>query len=119
MQAHKLRRETWQRSTKTKLGCLLTNGVVAPHTPDDCWGASGGAIDVVITDASGGVHTPAVNTAGNFTLQVRGGIPTPYTAKVVANGKTRAMSTPQTNGDCNECHTQTGAQSAPGRIMAP
>jgi predicted CXXCH cytochrome family protein len=29
------------------------------------------------------------------------------------------MTTPQTNGDCNSCHTPDGASNAPGRIIAP
>lgn len=45
------------------------------------------------------------------------GVPSPYTARVVVNGVvTSQMLTPQTNGDCNSCHTALGAQGAPGRI---
>jgi len=29
------------------------------------------------------------------------------------------MTAPQTSGDCNGCHTQTGANGAPGRITLP
>lgn len=43
----------------------------------------------------------------------------PYTAKVRANGMVREMRTPQMSGDCNLCHTERGAQAAPGRIVAP
>jgi hypothetical protein len=93
-------------------------GTVYPtaHEPDDCNGVSGG-IAVVITDANGTSHSLSVNGAGNFYSSTR--IPTPYTASVTANGKTRTMTASQTNGDCNSCHTEHGAQSAPGRIMAP
>jgi hypothetical protein len=31
----------------------------------------------------------------------------------------RAMSTPQTDGDCNGCHTQDGVDKTPGRIILP
>jgi hypothetical protein len=34
-------------------------------------------------------------------------------------GKTRAMVAPQTNGDCNSCHTENGANKAPGRVLLP
>jgi hypothetical protein len=45
------------------------------------------------------------------------GTPSPYTARVVLNGVVKSqMVTPQTNGDCNVCHTAQGAQGAPGRI---
>jgi hypothetical protein len=93
-------------------------GTVYPtaHEPDDCNGAAGGA-QVVVTDAANNVITLAVSSVGNFSY--RGAIALPFTAKVIANGQERAMSTPQTSGDCNSCHTTNGASSAPGRIMLP
>lgn len=93
-------------------------GTVYPtvHEPDDCYGAKG-SISVVVTDANGKVYTLPINSAGNFYSNAR--IATPYTAKVVSAGKTRAMTAAQTNGDCNTCHTRAGAEKAPGRIFAP
>jgi hypothetical protein len=92
----------------------------AAHEPDLCDGVAGASI--VITDANGAAHTLAVNSAGNFYnfdyLGV-GAIPTPYKAKVVWNGLERPMLTPQTNGDCNSCHTEQGTMAAPGRVMMP
>jgi hypothetical protein len=85
------------------------------HEPDDCNGTSGATI--VITDAKGATHSIQVNSAGNFYLE--SSIPMPYTAKVVAGDKTRAMTSPQKSGDCNSCHSEQGANEAPGRIMAP
>jgi hypothetical protein len=98
------------------------SGTVYPtaHEPDLCYGAP--TATVVITDAKGTDHTLTVNAAGNFYnlnyLGV-GAIPTPYKAKVIAGGKTRVMVSAQTNGDCNTCHSQSGAQSAQGRILLP
>jgi hypothetical protein len=96
-------------------------GTVFPtaHEPDDCNGSNGsaGAPRVVITDARGAVLELAVNSAGNFFHE--GTIALPFSAKVVAGGKERAMSKKQTTGDCNSCHTVDGANDAPGRIMAP
>lgn len=44
----------------------------------------------------------------------------PYRARVVrADGGVSLMMTPQTNGDCNSCHTEQGASGAPGRIVWP
>ena len=93
-------------------------GTVYPtaHEPDDCNGKS--AIQVVLTGANGATITLTSNSAGNFFSQ-GSSLTMPFTAKVVANGKTRVMATPQTTGDCNSCHTETGAESAPGRIMVP
>ncbi len=85
------------------------------HEPDDCNGVS--AMQIVIVDANNRSITLTSNTAGNFDYS--GSVALPYHAKIVANGRERAMSAAQTNGDCNSCHTETGASSAPGRIMAP
>ena len=43
----------------------------------------------------------------------------PFRAKVVFAGKERSMGTAQSTGDCNSCHTATGANGAPGRIVLP
>jgi hypothetical protein len=97
-------------------------GTVYPtaHEPDDCNGVAGATI--VITDAKGAAHTITVNSAGNFYhfdyLGV-GAIATPYTAKVVMGTAERPMLTPQTSGDCNSCHTESGTLNAPGRVMTP
>lgn len=98
-------------------------GTVYPsaHEPDNCNGGPIG-VTVVITDANNQDHSLAVNAVGNFYHADFFGFqkfPTPYRARVVAGGKTRAMTAPQTDGNCNVCHTQTGTQKAPGRIVAP
>ena len=87
------------------------------HQVLDCNGESGAT--VVITDANGQVFTLTSNSAGNFYLPVERGLQTPYTAKVVVDGVERVMFSPQTNGDCNSCHTQDGANGAPGRVHIP
>lgn len=97
-------------------------GTVYPtaHEPDDCDGTSSASI--VITDAKQAVHTLTVNSAGNFynfDYVGVGAIPAPFTVKVVSGSASRPMLTPVTNGDCNSCHTEQGAESAPGRVMTP
>ena len=88
------------------------------HEPDLCDGANGSVgAKVVITDANGVAVTLYTNDAGSFYYQDT--IATPYTAKVIYMGRERAMATAQTSGDCNSCHTQYGAMSAPGRILLP
>jgi len=92
------------------------------HEPDDCNGTSVAGAKVVITDANGQEHALDVNGVGNFEHSDLFGFapfPVPYQAKVIYNGKERAMNAAQTNGDCNACHTQDGASNAPGRIMLP
>lgn len=59
----------------------------------------------------------AANGVGNFYSGAS--LVAPFTVKVQSSQKTRAMSGSLTSGDCNSCHTQTGANNAPGRIMAP
>lgn len=95
------------------------SGTVYPtaHEPDLCNGGVSGA-QVVVTDKNGKDTTLTVRaTSGNFYSVVS--IPTPFTAKVLYQGRTRAMNTPQTDGDCNKCHTQDGANGAPGRVLLP
>ncbi len=96
-------------------------GTVYPteHEPDDCNGLSGtsSGVKVVITGADGKELAIPVNSVGNFYATTT--VAKPFKAKVVAGGKERAMSASQTTGDCNSCHTETGANNAPGRIAAP
>lgn len=97
---------------------LAAAGTVYPtaHEPDDCNGIGGG-VTIVLTDGKGQTLTMQANEAGNFFAT--SAIATPYRARVIAGGRTRAMGTPQTSGDCNACHTEAGDSKAPGRVMAP
>ncbi len=96
-------------------------GTVYPteHEPDNCNGASGttAGAKVVITGADGKELSLPVNSVGNFYTTTA--VAKPFKAKVVAGGKERAMTASQTVGDCNSCHTETGANNAPGRIALP
>lgn len=90
------------------------------HEPDKCWGTpeSIGA-KIIITDANGQEQPPIkVVSGGNFGVIIPG-LKLPYRAKVVIGDAERVMLTPQTNGDCNGCHTQSGAQGARGRVLEP
>jgi hypothetical protein len=95
------------------------------HEADDCWGSSGGATGakVLILDKDGNTQvTLTPNLHGNFYSYAPPFGPTityPYTAKVVVGTKELAMTTPQMDGDCNSCHTEQGANGAPGRITVP
>lgn len=73
---------------------------------------------VEILDSNDTVQvTMPVNAAGNFySSKSTAGFTLPYKARIVANGKTVSMATPQMEGDCNTCHTATGMNGAPGRI---
>ncbi|HXU02452.1 MAG TPA: hypothetical protein VN903_15920 [Polyangia bacterium] len=95
-------------------------GTVYPtvNEPDLCYGAaSSSGAQIVITGADGQTLTLSPNAAGNFYSAVA--VALPFSAKVVSAAGTRAMMATQTSGDCNSCHTQMGANSAPGRIMLP
>ena len=90
------------------------------HEPDDCNGVDGERADPVtieVTDANGRVVRASVNRAGNFYYEDR--LSYPITARVLYQGRARAMATPQDSGDCNACHTEAGDEGAPGRIMLP
>jgi hypothetical protein len=95
-------------------------GTVYPtgHEPDLCNGANGtNGARVVIVDASNRTVTLTPNAVGNFYSTTA--ITAPYTAKVTYQGRERIMPAAQTSGDCNACHTQNGANGAPGRITLP
>lgn len=87
------------------------------HEPNDCNGTSASGASVIVTDANGTDHTLTPNAAGNF--YVSGSIAKPYRARIEYQGRTRAMASAQSTGDCNSCHTEAGSQGAPGRLMLP
>jgi hypothetical protein len=106
------------------------------HDIDDCNGAGPPPpLSVVITDKNDKTVTLTVNAAGNFQLVKPPGqgngnrgngngngnsaFAPPFRAKVTDGTKTRVMNGSVTSGDCNSCHTAAGANSAPGRILAP
>ena len=95
-------------------------GTVYPtgHEPDDCNGSGAGGALVTVTDRNG---VSASFTASGVSVNFHGtaSLTFPITASVTFQGKTRSMGTAVTTGDCNSCHTQTGASSAPGRITLP
>lgn len=94
-------------------------GTVYPtaHEPDRCYGSGAKGAVVVLTDANGKTVSYTVNAAGNFAGTAT--LALPYTAEVQYLGSSRAMVTPQASGDCNVCHTENGANAAPGRILLP
>ena len=83
---------------------------------DDCRGIP--AVTVDILDSNGNVAFSMTSTAvGNF--HSRTAITGAYTARVTYDGRTAEMTTPQTDGACNHCHTAAGIEDAPGRILVP
>ena len=82
---------------------------------DDCNGVAD--VTVTLTDADGVVTTLTTNAAGNFYSTAT--LAMPYTAELSLGGQTRAMSTPQSDGDCASCHTEVGANDSPGRVISP
>lgn len=98
----------------TIAGTLYPTG----HEPDLCDGVTDGSgAKIVIMGADGSTLTLSPNAAGNFRSQSK--VVTPFRAKVTYMGRERVMASAQTSGDCNGCHTQAGANSAPGRIVLP
>jgi hypothetical protein len=95
-------------------------GTVYPtgHEPDRCNSSVGTAgARIVIIGADGKMTTLTPNAVGNFSSNAT--IKTPYQAKVTYQGRERIMTTPQSSGDCNSCHSQNGSMLAPGRITVP
>jgi hypothetical protein len=99
---------------------LTIAGTVYPtaHEPDLCDGANGSTgVLVTIVGADGQTLTLTPGASGNFTSKTR--VMLPYQAKVSYMGRDRTMAKLQTSGDCDGCHTQSGANGAPGRIVLP
>lgn len=100
-------------------------GTVFPtgHEPDLCDGIDGAARSVIVevTTADMKVLQLPVNAAGNFMYDASesGPIVFPIRARVLEGDRVRAMASPQSTGDCNACHTQSGTLGAPGRIVEP
>jgi len=96
-------------------------GTVYPtvREPNDCNGVNGttAGVQVIVTDAAGRVLTLPVNTSGNF--YTNAAVTFPFHARVVRGGVVRMMTAAQSSGNCNGCHTQDGANGAPGRIVVP
>ena len=77
------------------------------------------SVTIEILDASGNVAlTMETNGAGNFSTENRG-VEMPYSARVRYDGRVREMLTQTYNGDCDDCHSETGSEDAPGRIVLP
>jgi mono/diheme cytochrome c family protein len=75
------------------------------------------AARVVIVDAANQTLTLTPNAAGNFFTATA--VTFPIHAKVTYQGRERIMVAAQSSGSCNGCHTQNGANGAPGRITLP
>jgi mono/diheme cytochrome c family protein len=97
------------------------------HEPNDCAGVATG-YTVSGVDKNNAKWSATVNSAGNFYVQA--GTVTPPLSNIIvkdSNGKTRPMAEAAPAGNCNACHTVSGAApyapgfatKAPGRVMAP
>jgi hypothetical protein len=106
--------------TATNAGVLHIAGTVYNdyHEADLCLGVTD--VKVQIADAQGTLHMLDVNSSGNFVANgLTDNFPSPWSVAVVRGSLSRPMVGKVMSGDCNSCHTATGAQAAPGRIIAP
>lgn len=101
---------------------FLFAGTVYPtvHEPNDCAGTNGGGgAVVVVTDANGAQHSANVRASGNFFAELEGALAFPIFAEVRFDGGVIKMVDAVDSADCNSCHTELGAEGAPGRILLP
>lgn len=92
------------------------------HEQDRCFSIVPTGTRVEIIDKNGQVAlTMAVRAKGNFfSDSTTTTIALPFTARVITpSGAISQMMTPQMTGDCNGCHTEQGANGAPGRVLLP
>lgn len=97
-------------------------GTIYPtgHEYDDCNAPAAAGAVVEVTDNAGVTRRITANSVGNFSSADGSGWPQfPITARVLFEGRVRAMSRTVPTGDCNTCHTLQGDQGAPGRIALP
>lgn len=85
---------------------------------DDCRGVPGVQVDIL--DANDDVIRSATTSlGGNFGIVFAGGLEA-FRVRLTYEGRTREMLGHQSStGDCMSCHTATGANGAPGRIVVP
>lgn len=99
------------------------SGTVYPslHEQDRCNARppSGTKIEIIDKNGNVAITMNPSGTSGNFHSSLLASVTMPYTARITANGRTSTMTTPQTNGDCNSCHTEQGKSGALGRIVWP
>lgn len=103
---------------------LVIGGTLYPtgYEPDLCIGASGGALEVVVATVDGIEVRLTPNDSGNFLLhraEAPAGFEPPFTVKVVDGDRERVMPGTAPSGSCNGCHTDTGNNGAPGRVVVP
>ncbi len=101
---------------------FLVAGTVMGALPDDtnCAGVAG--VTVRLTGADGNLIELTTNESGNFFSRLsNAALVFPYHAEISRNGVTIQMASPRTATEtsCNACHTPSGANGAPGRIVAP
>lgn len=94
---------------------------LARHEKDTCNSRPPSATKVEIIDRNGTVALTlnVSTTSGNFNSPRSASVLLPYTARVYNGSRTATMTTPQTSGDCNSCHTEQGINGALGRIVLP
>jgi len=85
--------------------------------PTDCYGVAG--VTVAISDAAGETRSVLTNEAGNFFIEARAALVMPIQARITFDGRERLMTAAQLTGACATCHTSSGANGAPGRIVVP
>jgi hypothetical protein len=95
-------------------------GTVYPtaHEPELCIAPAGMGGQVVVVYESGQVAIAPINATGNFMHHAEANAGA-YLAKVIWNGRERQKRNPQTEGDCNTCHSAEGHEGAPGRFVLP
>ncbi|MCA9667900.1 MAG: hypothetical protein KC503_20020 [Myxococcales bacterium] len=81
----------------------------------DCAGAAGAT--VLVIDDNGVRYERTTNATGNFFIRQSDApdFAMPYRTEVTFGAKTYSMYPSTDNGDCNTCHTPSGAQKAVGR----
>jgi cytochrome c5 len=111
---------------KKRQAIVSVGGTIYPsaHEPANCAGSADTALNVVFTNDSSGKETRiavAAQNNGNFSSRAQF-VPGAYHVRLETKDNRRVMGVALTmpqDGDCNRCHTDVGAEGAPGRLIDP
>lgn len=102
---------------------LVVGGTIYPSLfePDDCKGADLDDVIIELLAANGETVQLVPNDSGNFLVHRRDAptLQPPFSVTVRRGDATRQMGMQAPHGNCNACHTETGSNGAPGRILLP
>jgi hypothetical protein len=89
------------------------------HEPDLCEAAGSLGAEVTVDDALAHHFVAPVNAVGNFFVDDTALLVPPFTVTLRFHDRVETAEHEDADGECNRCHSATGDEDAPGRIILP